>query len=362
MSVISRLTVRAYDVPTETPESDGTLEWDHTTIVVVHARANGQTGLGYAYTHRSAASLISDKLAAVVEGEDALSPSARFGDMLHAIRNFGRPGIVASAIAAVDIALWDLAARIVGLPLATYLGGAREQIPAYGSGGFTSYSLPTLCDQLSSMAAEGLFAVKMKVGREPGRDPSRVRAAREAIGKDVGLFVDANGAYDRKQALALGERFAEQGVTWFEEPVTSDDLDGLRLVRDRAPSGMQVAAGEYGYDPFYFRAMMSARAVDVIQVDATRCLGVSGFLRVAALAEAHNLPLSAHTAPHVHAHLCCATQSAVHVELFHDHRRVEHALFDGAIGPNAAGHLRPDPGAPGLGLTLREPDAERFAR
>jgi L-alanine-DL-glutamate epimerase-like enolase superfamily enzyme len=194
--------------------------------------------------------------------------------------------------------------------------------------------------------------VKMKVGSDPAAELDRVRAARAAIGDSVELFVDANGAYSRKQALRFAELFRECDVSWFEEPVSSDDLEGLRLLRDRAPAGMDIAAGEYGYHAPYFRRMLAAGAVDILQADATRCAGVTGFLKAAALAEAHGIPLSAHTAPSLHAHVCCALPHAVHVEFFHDHVRLENLLFEGVLQPQA-GCLRPDLGSPGIGLEFK---------
>ena len=263
------------------------------------------------------------------------------------------------AIAAVDNALWDLKAKLLGLPLVTLLGAVRESVPVYGSGGFTSYTDTQLREQLGGWVGAGIARVKMKVGREPGRDPARVRVAREAIG-DAQLFVDANGAYGRKQALALAQVFADLGVTWFEEPVSSDDLDGLRLLRDRAPAGMDIAAGEYGYDLIYFRRMLEAGAVDVLQADATRCAGITGFMRAAALCEAFELPLSAHCAPSLHAHPGCAATPLRHIEYFHDHVRIERMLFDGALTPEH-GALRPDLSRPGLGLEFKRADAARYA-
>jgi L-alanine-DL-glutamate epimerase-like enolase superfamily enzyme len=357
---VEEVEVSAFTVPTDFPESDGTLEWKKTTIVVATATASGVAGLGYTYADRATAVLIKDLLAEVVKGQDVMDLPGCWISMVRAIRNLGRPGICSMAISAVDFALWDLKARLLGLPLVTLLGEVRPQIPIYGSGGFTSYSLKQLCDQLGGWVADGIGMVKMKVGREPERDPERVRAAREAIGSATQLFVDANGAYTRKQALTMSEDFADFGVRWFEEPVTSDDLEGLRMMRDRAPAIMSIAAGEYGYDLPYFRRMLDAQAVDVLQADASRCAGLSGFLQVASLCAARSIPLSGHTAPSLHCHPGCASGPMVHIEYFHDHARIEQMLFDGAIKP-VSGALHPDRSRPGLGLELKRKDAERFA-
>jgi L-alanine-DL-glutamate epimerase-like enolase superfamily enzyme len=301
-------------------------------------------------------------LADAVEGLDALSPPRAWQQMRRAVRNVGYPGIASSAISAVDVALWDLKARLLDVALADLLGRVRDGVPVYGSGGFTSYSEDRLASQLQEWVGKGISRVKMKVGSEPQRDPERVRIAREAIGPTVELFVDANGAYRRKQALALAETFAETaGVSWFEEPVSSDDLEGLRLLRDRSPAGLQIAAGEYGYDVFYFRRMLEAGAVDVLQADVTRCGGITAMLAVAALCEARGMPLSAHTSPAIHAHVGAALGPLVHVEYFHDHARIEQLLFEG-LPALRDGCMWPDRCTPGLGLTLREADAERYER
>lgn len=278
--------------------------------------------------------------------------------MQRAVRNDGPFGLAQYAIAAVDIALWDLRARLEGVPLAGLLGPVRDAIPSYASGGFTSLSAGELRGQLAGWVERGFRMVKMKVGRDPSADPERVRQARSAIGDRPGLFVDANGAYDALQALELAECFADQGVTWYEEPVSSDDLDGLRVLRERVSSGMEVAAGEYGTHVPYFERMLDA--VDVLQADVTRCGGVTGMLRVDALCNARNRPLSAHCAPQASAHVCCALESAVHVEYFHDHARIEAMLFDGALQP-IDGDLRPDDSRPGLGIELRSADTRRWA-
>lgn len=357
---VETLQVSNYTVPTNAPESDGTLEWNKTSLVLVEVKSAGKCGLGYTYADTATASLIHDTLANVVIQSNALSPQAAYSSMWHRIRNLGRPGICSMAISAVDCALWDLKARLLNLPLVTLLGQVRPGAQIYGSGGFTSYSDGRLAEQLSGWVKAGIPRVKMKIGREPDRDAHRVRIAREAIGPDAELFVDANGAYARKQALAKAESFARLNVCWFEEPVSSDDLEGLRLLRDRAPAGMDIAAGEYGYDLFYFQRMLAAGAVDVQQADITRCGGVTGFLQVASLCQAHNVPLSAHTAPALHTHIACAVTPFKNLEYFHDHVRIERMLFDGLPQP-INGELRPDLSRPGFGLELKRAEARKFA-
>jgi L-alanine-DL-glutamate epimerase-like enolase superfamily enzyme len=358
---VEELEVGAYTVPTDAPEADGTLSWSSTTIVVVHAYGGGEWGLGYSYTDASAAKLIASKLADVVQGRDAMSPQAIWEGMVMAVRNVGRPGVASMAIAAVDTALWDLKARLIGLPLCQLLGMAHDRVPIYGSGGFTAYDNARLADQLSGWVRDGIPRVKMKVGSDPGRDPERVRRAREAIGPTAELFVDGNGAYSRKQALALAERFREEAeVSWFEEPVSSDDLKGMRLVRDRAPAGMPIAAGEYGFDVAYFARMLEAGAVDVLQADVTRCMGITELLRVDGLCRAAGVQLSLHCGPAIHLHPGLALDRLVHLEYFHDHVRIEHMLFDGVAEPRD-GALFPDLDRPGIGIQLKRGEAERYA-
>jgi L-alanine-DL-glutamate epimerase-like enolase superfamily enzyme len=355
---IEAVSAVAYSIPTDAPESDGTFAWTATTIVVVSIRAGAREGLGYSYTDAVAAALVRDRFAPLLQDADAMAIPARWQELVGAVRNIGRPGLCATAIAAVDVALWDLKAKLLGIPLVRLLGAARDSVPVYGSGGFTSYAVDRLAEQLMEWTGAGISMVKMKVGREPAADVARVRAARAAIGTQAGLFVDANGAYDRKQALAKAEQFATAGVSWFEEPVSSDDLEGLRLLRDRAPAGMDIAAGEYGYDETYFRRMLASGAVDVLQADATRCAGITGLLTAAGLCRAFHVRLSTHCAPALHLHPGCAIPEIIHLEYFHDHTRIETMLFDGVATP-VNGCLVPSD-RPGLGLEFRHVDAERF--
>lgn len=356
---ITRVDTRVYRVPTDAPEADGTLEWTSTTMVLVQISAGDRIGIGYSYTAAAAASLIEQQLAPILSGCDATDIPHCYGCMLHAIRNVGRPGLCATAISAVDSALWDVKARLFNLSLLDLLGAAREAVPVYGSGGFTSYDETRLTRQLTHWTDAGIHSVKMKIGSDFDADTHRMRAVRDCIGARAQLMVDANGAYEVKQALEMAERLKELNAVWYEEPVSSDDLAGLTLVRARAPAGLAIAAGEYGYDEYYFLRMLEAEAVDILQADATRCCGITGFLKADALASAFQRPLSSHCAPSLHAHVCCAAPSVRHLEYFYDHARIERELFDGVIEPND-GLLRPDRSRAGNGLALREKDADRF--
>jgi L-alanine-DL-glutamate epimerase-like enolase superfamily enzyme len=356
---IQRLEASAFKVPTDFPEDDGTAEWDSTTLILVEVVAGKISGLGYSYSHECCVPLIREKLFPIVRGKNPFSLSVLWNEMNSAVRNLGRHGIAMSAIAAVEVALWDLKAKLLNLPLAKLLGAVREKIPVYGSGGFTSYSEKQLRRQFQNWISEGISVMKMKIGREPDRDETRVKSARKAIGEKAKLFVDANGAFTPKQALNFAEKFSEQSVTWFEEPVLSDDLNGLRFIRERAPAKIEIAAGECNYDLWQAQKMLEARAVDVLQADATRC-GVTGFLQMANLCEAFQIPLSAHTAPALHAHLCCAANRAKHVEYFHDHVHIEQMFFEGATTKHKNGFLSPDFSQPGLGLEFKRKNAAKF--
>ncbi len=356
---ITRLQAAAYRIPTDNPEADGTFAWQATTLVVAQIEADGQGGLGYTYADAAIVALMQGVLGEALDGQDSFDIPGCWMAMERSVRNLGRSGLAASAISAIDAALWDAKARRLGLPLASLLGRCRDMVPIYGSGGFTSYTDEQLRAQLSGwVERDSCRFVKMKVGSQPDRDPHRVEVARQAVG-DCQLFVDANGAFSVKQALRFADACAAADIRWFEEPVTSDDLPGLRLMRERAPDAMDIAAGEYIYTADDARQMLEADAVDVLQADATRCGGITGFLNVGALCEAHHIDLSAHCAPALHCHVACAVPRLRHLEWFHDHVRIEQLLFDGA--PVARdGAIEPDFSRPGLGLTFKQQEAERF--
>jgi len=356
---ISGVDVSAYTIPTDAPEGDGTFTWDSTTLVLCEIHAGEQVGIGYTYGNKAIAVLARELGQRCLHARSALDIGALYESMVEQVRNDGSRGIASMAISALDVALWDLKAKLLECSVLDLLGAANSSVAAYGSGGFTTYGHDQLTSQLSGWVKDGLTRVKMKIGAQPAADLDRVRTAREAIGTDTELFVDANGAYSEQQAIWFAQRFVDSGVSWFEEPVSSDHLASLRGIRERVPPGVEIAAGEYGYDCFYFRRMLEAHAVDVLQLDATRAKGFTGFLQGAAVAASFGRPISAHCAPSLHMHVGCAVPFFRHVEYFHDHARIEKMLFDGFIPPSA-GRLIPDRSRPGLGLTFKRRDAERF--
>jgi L-alanine-DL-glutamate epimerase-like enolase superfamily enzyme len=360
--VVDGVTATVYEIPTDRPEADGTLAWSSTTLVIAHVTGGGRTGLGYTYGSGACKPLIEGELAAAVTGHGVLDTGAALQAMVRAVRNVGRPGLVSYAISAVETALWDLKGTLLGVPVCSLLGAVRDTVPVYGSGGFTTYDAAAARAQLERWTGDlAIPRVKIKIGESWGtaqaRDLARIAFARNVIGPEAELYVDANGGYTRKQAVRMARAMAEHDVTWFEEPVSSDDLDGLREVRDQVDS--DVTAGEYGYDLTYFARMVDAQAVDCLQVDVTRCGGITEWLRAAAVAAAAGLQVSGHCAPNLHAHVAAAVPNFRHLEYFHDHARIETMLFDGALDPSG-GVLRPDPSRPGLGLTLKDANCARY--
>ncbi len=361
-ATIDEVTASVYTFPTDHPEADGTLSWSETTMIIVEVSGGGQVGLGYTYAAAACQPLIDDMLADAVRGRPVLDVTGAWEAMVRTTRNLGRPGLVSCAISAVDTALWDLKGKLLQTPVCRLLGVVHDAVPVYGSGGFTTYDDATARAQLLQWVQDWeLPRVKIKIGESWGRnvtrDLARIAFARKVIGPDVELFVDANGGYTRKQAIRVAHAMVEHDVTWFEEPVSSDDLVGLREVRDQVRP--DVTAGEYGFDLVYFARMIAAQAVDCLQVDVTRCGGITEWVRAAALAAAAGLRVSGHCAPNLHAHVAAAVPNLAHLEYFHDHVRIEDKILDGALDPTG-GSLRPDLSRPGLGLDLKRSDAEPY--
>ncbi|MGZ4438154.1 MAG: enolase C-terminal domain-like protein [Nocardioidaceae bacterium] len=348
---VTAVRTATYRFPTPVPEADGTLAWDATTAVTVEIDAGGRTGLGWTYSSPAAAGLIEGELSGVVSGRDALDVPGAWAAMHRAGRNLGTRGLYAQALSAVDIALWDLKARVLGAPLADLFGRLRDRVPVYGSGGFTTYDDAQLAEQVAGWQEAGCSAMKIKIGESWGgneaRDLARVSRLRELAGDDVALMVDANGGYTPGQARRVGRILDELGVVWFEEPVSSDDVAALGRLRDVL--GCDVAAGEYVAD--VREAARLTPAVDCLQLDVTRCGGYTGWLRCAALADAAGLQVSGHCAPSLHAPVAASLAQLRHVEWFADHARLEPLLVDGA--PSVRAGALEVSSTPGHGMNLR---------
>lgn len=355
---IDDVQVDVFRFPTPGPEADGTLEWDATTAVTVRVNAGGATGLGWTYSSPAAATVISSHFTPLLKGRPAQDVTAAWAAMQAKSRNFGIGGLAMQAISAVDVALWDLKAKLFEVPLPQLLGTCRDRVPVYGSGGFVSSDDAELSRDVAAWKGAGCRAMKIKIGRDRGARPDwdidRVARFRELAGDDVELMVDANGAYRGGEAVRVGTELQRWDVRWFEEPISSDDIDGLALARSALRC--DVAAGEYISTPY--DAERLTRVVDCLQVDATRCGGYTGFLQMAAIASAHNLEVSAHCAPALHAPVAAAVPNLRHVEWFDDHVRLEPTLLDG-LAPVDGGAMMVQRDRPGHGMTLSA-DAERY--
>ncbi|MFE4461167.1 enolase C-terminal domain-like protein [Nocardia tengchongensis] len=324
--LIDDVTVDSYRFPTPQTEADGTLAWDATTAVVVAIRAGHERGLGWTYSSPAAATVVEHHLAPEVRGTSPDDVTDTWLRLRRACRNFGTSGVVAHALSAVDIALWDLKARLLEVPLESLLGSVRRATAVYGSGGFVNLTDEQLTDQVIGWEAAGCTAVKIKIGVDADRDIERITLVRKLLGGRTAIMVDANGAYTPGEACRVGVELDRLGVVWFEEPVTSDDFTGLRTVRDAVRC--DIAAGEYVYSEYEAERLIDA--VDCLQLDITRCGGYTGFLRGSAVAAAHHRDISAHCAPALHAGIAAAVPRLRHIEWFADHARLEPLLVTGA--------------------------------
>jgi L-alanine-DL-glutamate epimerase-like enolase superfamily enzyme len=329
--------------------------------VVVELRCGEHTGLGYTYGHPAVGQVIASKFGDLLRDADPMMPQRTWCEMQDQSRQLGHAGVAAMAISAVDVALWDLKAKLLGICLADALPRYREQVAIYGSGGFCNLTSEQLRSQVQGWVDDGFRSIKIKVGRDAEDDLRRLELVRSVAGGDIEVMVDANGANSPQDAVMRAERYRREfGVTYFEEPVSSEDLRGLAYVKQHTPAGVAVAAGEYGWNLPYFEKMLEADAVHILQADVTRCGGITNLLRVDGLCKARCMAFSAHCAPAISAHACSAMETMVHIEYFHDHVRIESMLFDGTLDPEG-GVLTPDRSRPGLGLEIKRTEADRCA-
>ena len=245
---------------------------------------------------RSTASVIEQELAPYLIGEDPLYPERHWDRIYQGTIMRGRRGLIIAAMSGLDVALWDILGKACGRPLYQLLGGARDRMRAYASGGFYSDSKGRreLAAEMASYVKQGFTAVKMKIGGlSPKEDLERIRAVREAIGPQVELMVDANCAYTPKQAMALAQRMEELDIAWFEEPVSCDDPDGSAQLA--AFTSIPIDGYESEFSRFAFRDLIVKRAVDIVQPDCIWSGGITECRKIAAIASAFNLPCVPHS-------------------------------------------------------------------
>lgn len=355
---ITGIEATAFTVPHTRPIGSALGTYDGAGWIVVHVHtAEGPTGCGFTMgldTRGNAAVLacIEHDLAPLAEGRDALAPEALWQAMWAPMKPRMRAGIGLQALSAIDIACWDIVAKSAGLPLNRLLGGYRQNVPVYGSGGWVTLDDGELVAECQAFAEQGITAYKIKIGTK--RDVERVALLRREMGDDFTLFVDANQRYIVREAVEMSHRLAEFGVGWLEEPVIADSVDDLAETARR--SAVPIAAGENTYLRWGFREMCERRAVSFLQPDAVRCGGVTEFMKAAHLADAFNVSLTSHLAHELHVSLVGASPAGYLVEYVN---LFDPGLFDGDFTVKD-GHLRV-PDSPGHGVAFNMDMVRRLA-
>ena len=349
---IEGISTAYYRLPLEPMGDAGHGAIDSEEIVTVKMRAGGLEGHGYAYTigrgARAVRALIDHDLAPLLLGRDASAIQALWDLMWQRLLYVGRGGLASFAIAALDIALWDLRGLRENKPLYRLLRATPKDIPAYGSGVDLPKPLHELLRQTESFLKRGLPGVKVKIGkREAREDEERVAAVRKLIGDRIDLMVDANMAWSAEEALERGRRLEQFSLYWYEEPTIPEDVAGhARLARELSAP---IAVGESLHSPHEFRRYVDERAVEVVQIDPVTNGGISASLRALEMANAAGLKASSHYTDELSAHLLCAAKEPVYLE------KHAFALDHYLEAPQEVrnGRVRPTE-APGTGMRFSE--------
>lgn len=313
---IERAVVKHYRIPRAVwwplPLVDKTLAIDAIELITCEIWTRGGVhGLGYTYTLGRGGAAVHALLARDIlpdlVGLDVQSPQRLWSSLWEGLLRVGRAGVVPVALAALDLALWDALAVEAGLPLYAYLGAARSSIPAYGSAIDLGYTISELVESVQAYRDLGFSAVKVKVGHPVARDLERLRNVRAAIGDDVELMVDANLGWRLPEAARRAHLMERFNLAWIEEPLRADDVEGH--ARLQAQTTIPLAVGETLFSVGEFGLYAAADAARVLQPDVGRVGGITPWLQVAALAEAHRLPMAPHFMQDVHVHLLCAHPS-----------------------------------------------------
>ncbi|MDP2242077.1 MAG: mandelate racemase/muconate lactonizing enzyme family protein [Burkholderiales bacterium] len=326
MPTIQSISVSVARVPLDTVTSFATRTVSARDYCLVKVRSTaGIEGIGFCYVGsaggRIAQVAVEELLAPRLIGQESLRVEGLWQEMYAESLLQGRAGSVMRGISILDTALWDLNAHTAKLPLHLYLGAnVTERVPAYASGGYylAGKTPKKLGDEMASYVKAGFKAVKMKVGRlSPAEEEARVRAAREAVGPDVHLMLDANNAWsDVPTALAYVRRFEAYDPYWIEEPFGPDDIDGHAKLAELTP--IVVATGEIGYGRWYHKELLDKRGAEILQTDACVCGGITEWKRIATMAAGYGVTLCPHWFHDVHAPLVAATPNARYVEFFID--------------------------------------------
>ncbi len=286
-------------------------------VLVKLGSDNGEEGVGYTYTIGVGGSaikaLVDDTIRELLVGQDADRIESLWDTMWWKLHYIGRGGIASFAMSAVDLALWDLRGKSVGLPLWKLLGGASPEITPYAGGIDLYFPMERLLDQTRDNLAAGFKAIKMKVGRHDYReDVERVTAVRNEIGSNVDLMVDCNMQWTTSTAIQFAKDIRDLEIYWFEEPTIPDDY--AAHARIQAEGGVPVATGENLRTLYEFRHMIESGGVSFPEPDFTNCGGITGWMRVAKLAYAHNLPVTTHGVHEIHLHLLAAIRNSSYLE------------------------------------------------
>ncbi|HET7558859.1 MAG TPA: mandelate racemase/muconate lactonizing enzyme family protein [Limnochordia bacterium] len=308
-----------YRVPPHRPIHDAIQQFEQMELITVALTTeSGARGLGFTYTigrgGLAVKSLLDTAIVPLLLGEDALSSERIWEKLWWELHWVGRSGIFSLAQSAVDIALWDLKARALNVPLARLLGGYRERVPAYNTdGGWLNHTVEQLVAESVELVARGFSALKIKVGKDRlGEDVERLEAVRKAIGPGVGLMVDANMRFTAAEAIRRGRAYEPFDLGWFEEPLEADDVGGhVELQRHLS---VPIAVGESLYNRYAFSEYVRCGGARILQPDACRLGGVTEWLRTAALAHAHNMHVAPHFVMELHVHLAAAVPNARWVE------------------------------------------------
>jgi len=353
---ITDVTLESYRWPRPKPIRNGKYTYTHAALnaVLVHTD-EGVTGLGLGgsmMVNEDIARTVLEGLKDQLIGENPFD-NEKMWDAMWKPKLIGRRGLTTRVISAIDIAIWDLKGKICGQPLYKLLGGFTNKLPTYIAGGYyeEGKGLKELAKEMEDNVAMGARAVKMKVGGVPiNEDVERVRVAREAVGPDVKLLVDANNAYRYYEAIEVARKIEKYDIFWFEEPVAPDDYRGHAMIMQS--TSIPVATGENEYTRYGFRDLIEHNAVAIINADAQVLGGVTEFMKVAALAQAYDLPIAPHGKQDVHVHLVAAIPNGLIVEYYRDSTDPMWAhMFKETLRLDKEGFLSP-PDRPGLGVEL----------